>query len=170
MSDKLKKYLNISMIAALYTVVSLLFAPFSYADIQVRLAETLIILVLFKKEAIYGLTLGCFLTNLIGIMLGYNIVGIIDLLFGTAATFLSSSLAYYFKNLVIFNIPLVSLLMPVIFNALIIGFELNLILFSKFHWINLLILSGHIFIGQFIACIILGIPLYKFLKSINLFQ
>ena len=170
MTSDLKKYLNISMIAALYTVVSLLFAPFSYADIQVRLAESLIVIVLFKKEAIYGLTLGCFLTNLIGLMMGYNIIGLMDLFFGTFATFLSSYLAYQYRKKMIFNLPLLSLSFPVVLNALIIGLELNLVLFPKFNLIQYMILASHVFIGQFIACILIGLALYKFIKRINLFQ
>ena len=54
-----------AVIAALYAAVSLALAPLSFGPVQIRIAEATLLPVLFP-EAIAGVTLGCFLTNLIG--------------------------------------------------------------------------------------------------------
>ena len=82
-------FVRIAMIAAVYTVVSLALAPISYGNIQVRIAEALTILPLLYKPSIYGVTLGCFLTNLLGAFMGVNPTGFIDAIIGTLATFLA---------------------------------------------------------------------------------
>ena len=78
------------MIAAIYTALSLALAPFSYGNIQVRIAEALTLLPLIYQPAIWGVTLGCFLTNLIGAIMGFNPTGMIDAVIGTAATLLAA--------------------------------------------------------------------------------
>jgi uncharacterized membrane protein len=67
-----KTFARVAMIAAVYTVVSLFLAPFSFSNIQVRIAEALTLLPLIYKPSIAGLTIGCFLTNLIGAITGVN--------------------------------------------------------------------------------------------------
>ena len=70
-----KTFTKVAMIAAVYTVVSLVLAPISYGNIQVRIAEALTLLPLIYEPGIWGVTLGCFLTNLFGVMLGVNPTG-----------------------------------------------------------------------------------------------
>lgn len=55
-----------AVIAALYTVLTLALPVLSYGPIQFRLAEGMTVLAWLCPEAIPGLTLGCFLSNLIG--------------------------------------------------------------------------------------------------------
>ena len=55
-----------AVIAAVYVVVCLVLAPFSYGAVQVRVAEALCLLPVFGAEYIVGVTLGCFLANLLG--------------------------------------------------------------------------------------------------------
>ena len=59
-----KQMTQIAMVAAVYTVLSVALAPFSYGPIQVRIAEALTLLPLIWQPSIAALTLGCFLTNL----------------------------------------------------------------------------------------------------------
>ena len=69
-----QKMVRIAMIAAIYTAIC--FVPglsmIAFGQIQVRIAEALTLLPLLDKRAIAGVTLGCFLTNLLGAMLGIN--------------------------------------------------------------------------------------------------
>lgn len=53
-------------IAAVYAVLTLSLPVLSYGPVQLRLAEALTVLAWFCPEAIPGLTLGCFLSNLLG--------------------------------------------------------------------------------------------------------
>ena len=48
-----------AMIAAIYVVITLMFAPFSYGEVQVRLSEALTILPVFTPAAVPGLFIGC---------------------------------------------------------------------------------------------------------------
>lgn len=55
-----------ALIAAVYVVLCMAFAPISYGEVQVRVAEALVILPYFTPAAIPGLFIGCFLSNMIG--------------------------------------------------------------------------------------------------------
>ena len=55
-----------AMIAAVYVVLTYVFAPFSFGEVQVRLAEALTILPLFTPAAVPGLFIGCLIGNILG--------------------------------------------------------------------------------------------------------
>ena len=69
---------RVALIAAVYTAVSLAIAPYAFGNIQVRISEALTLLPLIYQPSIWGITLGCFLTNLIGAMMGVNPPGYLD--------------------------------------------------------------------------------------------
>ena len=124
-----QKMVRIAMIAAIYTALSLALAPLSYGNIQVRIAEALTLLPLIYQPAIWGVTLGCFLTNLIGAIMGFNPTGMIDAVIGTTATLLAALCTYKFRDRKVGKVPVLSILMPVIFNFFFIGAELGYLLF-----------------------------------------
>ena len=84
-------------IAALYVVLTLVFAPISFGAMQVRVSEILTILPLFTPAAIPGLFVGCLLANLLGGAV------VLDVIFGSLATLIGAALGY--ANAVI--VPLV---------------------------------------------------------------
>lgn len=85
MRDKRVLFLTqAAVIAALYVVLCQLFAPISFKNIQVRIAEALTILPFFTPAAIPGLFVGC----LIGNMLGGAIP--LDVVFGSVATLIGA--------------------------------------------------------------------------------
>ncbi|MCO7109448.1 QueT transporter family protein [Gemmiger formicilis] len=55
-----RRLVRCAVIAAVYVVVCLVLAPFSYGAVQVRVAEALCLLPVFGAEYIVGVTLGCF--------------------------------------------------------------------------------------------------------------
>lgn len=118
-----KKMAIIAMIAAIYCGLTVVLSPISYGPIQVRLSECLTLLPLFYYPSVYGVTLGCFLANLVGVFTGANILGVMDVFFGTLATFFAALLTYNLRDVKIKGYPLLSILMPVIMNGLIIGAE-----------------------------------------------
>ena len=73
-----------AMIAAIYVVLTLVFAPFSYGEIQVRLSEALTILPVFTPAAVPGLFVGCLLSNILGGCI------VPDIVFGSIATLISA--------------------------------------------------------------------------------
>jgi len=119
----MKTLTRVGMIAAIYTVVSLVLAPFTYGNVQVRIAEALTLLPLIYKPSIWGVTLGCFLTNLIGAMLGVNPTGFLDAIIGTIATFGAAYCTWVLKDKKVNGIPVLACLMPVIFNFFFVGAE-----------------------------------------------
>ena len=169
MNKNTQTFAKIAMIAAIYTVVSLVLAPFSYGNIQVRIAEALTILPLIYRPSIAGVTLGCFLTNLIGAMMGVNPTGMIDAVVGTAATLFAAILTYQLRDRKIAGIPVPSLLMPVIFNFFFVGMELSVLFFEGNVWLGLLIMGTEVAIGELIS-VIIGYFLVKALDRTEIFR
>ena len=130
------KLVKIALIGALYTVLTLVVAPLSFGTVQFRISEALTLLPLFSPLGIWGITFGCFFSNLIGFLTGTNPIGMIDALVGTSATLIAALITYR-----IGKIPFASmapgkariaraLLAPipvVLSNALIVGLELALV-------------------------------------------
>lgn len=52
-----------AMIAAIYTVLTMVFAPISFGPVQLRISEILCVLPFFTPAAIPGLFLGCLISN-----------------------------------------------------------------------------------------------------------
>ena len=103
-----------AFIACLYAVVTYLCGPLAYEFSQFRFSEALNLLVFFNPTYTLGLTIGCFLANIM------STVGPLDLIFGTLATLISCLCIVFFskvcKNLFI------SSLFPTLVNAIIIPF------------------------------------------------
>ena len=79
-------------IAAVYVVLTLVFAPFSYGEIQVRISEALTILPFFTPAAVPGLFVGCIIANILG-------GGIpVDIIFGSIATLIGAVFTYKLRN------------------------------------------------------------------------
>ncbi len=137
-----------AMIAAIYAVLTVIFAPISYGMIQVRISEMLMVLPFFTPAAIPGLFVGCLIANIFG---GY---GVLDIVFGSLATLLSAFLVAKINNKYFVPLP------PVIVNALVVGFVLHLVLDIPFYltafWVG---------VGQLIACYGLGLPLLLLLEK-----
>ena len=132
-----------AVIAALYVVLTLVFAPISFGPVQVRIAEALCILPMFTPAAIPGLFIGCLIANLIGggIML--------DVIFGSIATLIGAVIGYMLRS----NRWLVPL-PAVIANALIVPFVL------KYGYgvvdIGIPVLILQILLGEIAGCYVLG--------------
>ncbi len=133
-----------AFIAALYTVLTMLAASLNLANgaIQVRFSEALTILPFFTPAAIPGVTLGCFLSN---ILTGCALP---DIIFGTLATLIGALGSWALrKNALLCALP------PIISNTLIVP----LILTYVYHipgGIPFLMLT--VGAGEVISCLILG--------------
>ncbi len=153
------KMVRCALVAALYTALCLLLAPFSYGAVQVRVAEALCLLPIFGPEYIVGVTLGCFLSNLLG-------SGIIDVIFGTSATLLACLVTYRLRNFRFRGLALLPALPPVIFNALIVGPEIAIFFSDTPATLPLMVWNGFtVAVGEVISCMILGVLLVKVIES-----
>jgi len=117
-----------AIIAALYVVLTLPFAQFAFGPMQFRLSEMMTVLPILTPAAIPGLTLGCFLANL----LNPNNLGPIDIVFGSLATLLAAICTRYISQhfVRISQMPrdIIALIPPVFFNAVIVGTYLTFLL------------------------------------------
>jgi uncharacterized membrane protein len=158
---KLKKNLTsrlvkTALIAAIYAVLTIILAPISYGPVQFRLSEILVLLAFIDPIYIIGLTLGCFLANLFGGL------GMMDLVFGTIATFLSVSAISLTSKFIKhrFTSLIISSLWPTIFNGIIIGWMLNYVL-----KVPLLLTMLQVGIGEFVVVTIIGVPVFKLISN-----
>ena len=140
------------VIAAVYTAVTCLIQPLSFGAVQFRLSEMLTILPVYLPAAVPGLTVGCFLANLIGLAGGANPAGGWDLLCGTAATGLAALASYGLRTVRLKGLPMVATLPPVAFNAIIVGTELYVVYGGMPWWLHV----AWVAIGQVGACTVCG--------------
>ena len=155
-----RRLVRCAVIAAVYVVVCLALAPFSYGAVQVRVAEALCLLPVFGAEYIVGVTLGCFLANLIGSTA-------IDVVFGTLATLMACLVTYKLRNLRIKGLAIPASLPPVVFNMIIVGaFEITFFFSDGAPTAALAAFNAvTVGIGEIISCTVLGVALVKLIES-----
>ena len=136
-----------AMIAAVYVVLTYVFAPFSFGEVQIRIAEALTIHPVFTPAAVPGLFIGCFIGNILG--------GAIlpDIIFGSLATLVGAFFTYRVRDKNRFLAPLP----PIIANMVIVPFVLRygygILLPVPFMMLT-------VGAGEIISCGILGMALY----------
>lgn len=155
-----------AVIAALYAALTYVSSAMglAYGPIQFRLSEALCILPVFTPAAIPGLAVGCLLAN-IG-----SPYGIIDIVIGTSATLSAAVLTRVLRNITVKSFPLLSSLMPVIFNCLFVGAEIAYFLPKGTRISGFFISFLEVGAGEIICAVILGYFLYRALKKRNVFK
>ena len=141
-----------AVIAALYTALTLLLAPISYGQLQVRLSEALTLLPILLPEAVPALAIGCLLSNILG---GCTIF---DIVFGTLATLLAALCTRRLRGKF-----WLAAAMPVAFNGVIVGAVVHYC-YSPAFPLPLCMLT--VAIGEAIACMIVGPLLIGALRRI----
>ena len=141
-----------AMIAAIYVVLTYVFAPFSFGEVQIRISEALTILPIFTPAAVPGLFVGC----LIGNILGGAILP--DILFGSIATLLGAIFTYQLRN----QKPWFAALPPIISNAMIVPFVLR---FGYGVTLPIPLMMCTVGLGEIVSCEVLGLALYCALKK-----
>lgn len=160
-NNKLRRMVFAAMIAAMYAALTLMLSPISFGNIQIRMSEAMVLLPVLFASSVPGVTLGCFMANLIGAMMGLNILGYLDCVVGTLATVLAAMLSRKFADIRFKNIPWVSVLMPVLFNGVIIGAELAYALMPEAMLAGFVIFGFEVAFGELLAVGVFGIPLVK---------
>lgn len=160
-NNKLRRMVFAAMIAAMYAALTLMLSPISFGNIQIRMSEAMVLLPVLFASSVPGVTLGCFMANLIGAMMGLNILGYLDCIVGTLATLLAAVLSRKFADIRLKNIPWVSVLMPVLFNGGIIGAELAYALMPEAMLTGFVIFGFEVAFGELLAVGVFGIPLVK---------
>ncbi|MBQ8533289.1 MAG: QueT transporter family protein [Clostridia bacterium] len=159
---KLRKAVTAAVIAAVYAALTLILLPLSFGAVQCRISEVLTVLPIFTPVGVTGLTLGCFVSNI------FSTVTPVDMLFGTSATLIAALLTRCLRNIKLWKIPFLSLLAPVVVNAVIIGLEITLFVPGNASFTAFLISAASVGIGQLIPCVLLGVPFYLLIEKSNL--
>lgn len=141
-----------AVIAALYTALTLLLAPISYGQFQVRLSEAMTLLPILLPEAVPALAVGCLLSNILG---GCTIF---DIVFGTLSTLLAALCTRRLRGKF-----WLAAAMPVLFNGVIVGAVVHYCYSPAF---PLLLCMLTVAIGEAIACMIVGPLLIGALRRI----
>ena len=141
-NQSVRKLAQGAVIAALYVVLTIIFAPISFGAVQVRIAEIMTIMPLFTPAAIPGLFLGCVLANLLGGAI------IWDVIFGSVATLIGAALGYLLrKNRWLVPIPAIIANTVIVPLVLRYGYGIDMPLY---------LLAVYIALGEIVGCYLLG--------------
>ena len=159
MKNKSRNITRAALIAALYVALThlqnlLLPGSASWA-IQCRVSEALCVLALFSPAAITGLSVGCLLFNIT-----FAAALPLDWLIGSLATFGATGAMWLLRNVRIKGYPLPALLMPALFNAVLVGWELTVYIGGAFR-LN----AGYVALGELIVLLTLGSLLQRVLEK-----
>ena len=160
--SRIRYWSHAAIIAALYAVLThmqnILIPNSASFAIQFRLSEALCVLALFTPAAIPGLSVGCLLFNLTSAA-----VLPLDALVGTAATVLAATGMWHSRRFLLGDYPLAAMLMPGVFNALLVGWELSVYVGGGF-WLN----AGYVALGELAVMLVFGTVLYYVIKRRHL--
>ncbi|MEA4964944.1 MAG: QueT transporter family protein [Oscillospiraceae bacterium] len=148
------------ILAALYVVLTygqnLLWPGSTTMAIQMRMSEVLCIFAFFTPAAIPGLTLGCLLYNV-----SWAQALPLDWLVGSLATLLATVAMWKLRKVRLGKIPVAGLLMPALFNAPLVGWELAVYLGEGgFTWPVFGLNALYVFLGEAIVLLVPGMALY----------
>ncbi|MCL1808122.1 MAG: QueT transporter family protein [Oscillospiraceae bacterium] len=137
------------VIAAMYIALVYVNAAFAFGPVQFRAAEALTLLPFLFPAAIPGLFVGCAVSNFI------SQYGILDVVFGSAATLLAAILTAKCKNRWLAAAP------PVVINALVIGILIALLdpAAAEYGSWAVPFFIASVGFGQLVVCYGLGVPL-----------
>lgn len=163
MNKTTHKLVSAAVVGALYAVLTLVLAPISYGLVQCRISEALCILPFFMPHTAWGLFFGCAIANIA------SAAGLPDIIFGSLATLISClCIAWCGKK----NKKVLACLMPVVWNALIVGAMLTKVIagldpienFGAFA-----VFAGQVGLGEAAAMFVIGLPLMAWLPKQKFF-
>lgn len=154
-----KQLVQIALIAAIYAVLTAVFMSVSFTALQLRVSEIMVFLAYFNPLSIIGLTLGCFIANLL-----MSPTPLLDCVFGTIATLISvgaiSLTAKVFKGSKLGMV--VASIWPVIFNAIIVGAMLcfaGIVPMEEGSKVATMIATmGSVGFGEMLVVVVMGVP------------
>lgn len=131
-----------AVIAAIYVVLTLIFAPISFGPLQVRIAEMLTVLPLLTFSAVPGLFVGCLLANLLAGAVALDVAA------GSLATLIGAALGYALRrNRWLVPIP------AIVANALIVPLVLR---YGYGLQLSYPLECLYVAIGETVSCYLLG--------------
>ncbi|HLN46159.1 MAG TPA: QueT transporter family protein [Candidatus Sulfotelmatobacter sp.] len=160
MKIKSKDLALITVYAALYAALVIVLGGFSYGPIQIRIADSMVAAIpLLGFAGVLGHTLGVFTANI------FSTAGPIDLL-NTVPSFIMSIAVYYVYRKTKNDYTVVGTCSAYsIVLGLTVGWMLAYLLI-----LPLFLTIVYVIIGNLIATVLIGWPLFKLLKRTGMFQ
>ena len=150
----------IGVYAALYAALVVVLGGFSYGPIQVRVADSLVAVVpLIGLPGVLGHTLGVFIANM------FSTAGLIDLL-NTIPSFVMSFVVYYVYKRTQNDYSVIG---TCIAYSIVLGITVGWMLSYVFS-LPLLPTMAYVAVGNTVASVLIGWPLFKVLKRTGVFQ
>ncbi|GAJ26614.1 substrate-specific component [Liquorilactobacillus sucicola DSM 21376 = JCM 15457] len=141
-----------AVLAAVYVLLTMLFASFSFGVIQVRVATALYQLIAYDKKYFWGMVLGVTIANLL-----FSPLGLIDVVVGWGVTGLGLALAILInKKIKNINIRALVVGLCVSLGMIFVALELAYISQVPF-WITYLYLIAGQAVSQVIGYVLFGI-------------
>jgi uncharacterized membrane protein len=155
LKNRSKNIALISIYAALYAALVVVLGAFSYGPLQIRIADSLLAAVpLLGIAGVLGHTLGVFIANL------FSTAGLIDLL-NTIPSFAMAFVVYFVYRKT--NNDYTVIITCLAYSA-VIGTTVGTML-SYLYALPLLLTIGYVTIGNIIASVLIGWPMFKVLKK-----
>jgi uncharacterized membrane protein len=150
-----------ALVAAVYAALTMI-NPWGYGPIQFRISELLCILPFFFPYSVWGLFVGCLLSNLI------SAYGVYDIAFGSLATLIAAFCTMRLGRIRPQTVLTKALacLPPVVFNALIIGWVIVLNTPGESYWFTALTVG----LGEAAVLYALGLPAMVVLPKTAFFK
>ncbi|MDR1736704.1 MAG: QueT transporter family protein [Oscillospiraceae bacterium] len=156
MKSKTKFIAINGIVAALYCTLTLSLGDVGFMSLQFRPAEAMTVLPFISPYTVWGLFAGCLLSNII------SPLGVLDMVFGSAATLLAGCLTARCKSLWTAVIP------PIAVNAVVVGALIVVASPELGGFVAWPAQAGMIAVSQTISCAGLGAALYYSLKKLSL--
>ena len=147
-----KRLVKGGAVAAIYVVLTMTLP--AYTALQFRLSEIMTLLAYYNPFYIIPLTLGCAISNIA------SPFGIVDVIFGSLASFLATTAMSKTKNMYIAS------LWPAVFSV-IIGLEI--LIFSG-QPVNFFLITGQIMLSEIVVVTLIGVPIMKQLMKNKHFE
>ena len=150
----------IAIYAALYAALVVVLGGISYGPVQVRIADTMLAVVpLLGLPGVLGHTLGVFIANV------FSPAGLIDLL-NTMPSFAMSFVVYYVYKRTKNDYSVIG---TCVAYSVVLGVTVGWML-SYVYSLPLLLTMAYVAIGNVIASVLIGWPVFKVLKKTGVFQ
>lgn len=161
MNKKIRFLTEAAVIGALYAVLTIVSAVFglAYGEVQFRISEALTLLPLFTPAAVPGLTVGCIVANI------FSSVTPLDTVIGSLATLLAAVFTRKCRNITIKGFPFLSMIFPVVFNAVFVGFEIAVFSSADSFWSAFCLCALSVGMGEGAVVFSLGTALILFLQK-----
>lgn len=166
MKISIRKIAFSAVIAAVYAALTILLAPISYGPVQFRISEALTILPFFFPSSVYGLFIGCVISNI------FSSYGIIDIVFGSLATLLAAVATMYIGKAGKRGpvICAAGCFPPVFFNGVVVGAVIAASTAAgKAFWAAFAVNGLQVAFGELVVMYVIGLPLAVYFPKTKLY-